>query len=220
MITPMFKYSFLVFYADYENFIKELKDMGAAHINEFRQEPSKEMQELYRTISDVHKTIKTLKKRDPDQKNIKGSFQEKSGKKIYETVEKLEKELDRINQSLTALEKERKLLQPWGYFSLDKLNRLKDKGFSFQFLVCPVKKFQDQWVEKHPIEIISDLRGYRYFVAVQHENDTEHFPQIKAVDKLSPPGKEFTRIEKEIEENKEKLRDIHAKLDRISLEGL
>ena len=60
MIVPMYKYSFLVYYAGYSDFLKDLKKLGVVHIDRKVSDPTPEMQELMRHINDVGQAVKKL----------------------------------------------------------------------------------------------------------------------------------------------------------------
>ncbi len=222
MIIPMYKYSFLVFYADYDAFIEQLKRKGVAHIRQYKAEPSREMQELYRDIHDVHKVVKFLESRKPkSQTTLSGENEKnKTGKEVFETISTYQRDLEQYEQQLQALLKEKKQITPWGYFSRSKVQRLLEEGFHIHFFVCPVKKYQPQWEEKYPIEVVSDHAGFRYFVSISRTEKPEIAIKNRAVDEVAPPGKELGTVEKEEKKSRERIREINEALDHLSQEGL
>ena len=60
MIVPMYKYAFLVYHSAYKDFLKNIREIGVVHISTKTEEPTPEMQELFRHLNEVDKAAKKL----------------------------------------------------------------------------------------------------------------------------------------------------------------
>lgn len=221
MIVPMFKYSYLVFHAEYTGFLEHLKELGVVHIVEHQEEPSLEMQELYRHISDLSKTIKGLKNRKKGVTQPTERLSAKSGEELSQRIDQIHEKLELLHQKQSALLKEEKLSEPWGEFSLDNLSRLEEAtNLSFRFLVCPIRKFEQSWIEKYPIYNISDAAGYRYFVLIDDGTLYAQFLEEAAqIDEVGRPTTELADIRKKIQEVQNQIRELNKELDLIAFYG-
>lgn len=222
MIVPMFKYSFLVYHADYDQFLDHLKEIGVAHIVEHQNEPTTEMQDLYRKISDLSKTMKTLKsrkKRIADPSKI-DRITDKSGEKLNERIFEIENKLEQTHQHLSSLQKEEKQIEPWGQFSLKTIKELADADINFRFLFCPSSKYNPSWEEQFPVELISETDGYCYFVFVEKSGSMKLPEEMQDVDEVELPKNTLNEIQKEIAETQAKIDELNHELDRIAIHGI
>ncbi|WP_010665148.1 V-type ATP synthase subunit I [Marinilabilia salmonicolor] len=221
MIVPMFKYSFLVFHADYDKFLEQLKELGVAHIVEHQEEPTTEMQDLYRKISDLSKTIKNLEVRQKNaDSEASGEITETSGEQLNERIREIESKLEQTRQHLSSLQKEEKQLEPWGDFSQDNIRKLSDAGINIHHLICAETKFDASWMEKYPVELISEEGGYSFFVWVTDEAHQELPEEMTDVDEITLPEATLEGVNKEISSTQEEIDALEEELDGIATGGL
>jgi V/A-type H+-transporting ATPase subunit I len=222
MIVPMFKYSFLVYHADYDQFLKHLKEIGVAHIVEHQNEPTTEMQDLYRKISDLSKTLKTLERRRkqiPDSAEIE-NITDKTGETLNQRIAEIESRLEETQQHLSSLQKEEKQIEPWGQFSLETIKELSDAGINLRFLFCPSSKYNPSWEEQYPVELISETDGYCYFVFVEESGSISLPEEMQEVDEVELPKKTLNEVQKEINETQAKTDELNRELDSIAIHGI
>jgi len=221
MIVPMFKYSFLVFHADYDGFLEQLKDLGVAHIVEHQEEPTPEMQDLYRKISDLSKTIKNLeaRKKNADREEA-GKITETSGEKLNDRIKEIESNLEQARQHLSSLHKEEKQLEPWGKFSRDNIRKLSEAGIDIRYLICSETKFDSAWAEKYPVELISENDGYSFFVWVADADNRELPDEMSDVDEITLPEDNLEDVRKEISSTLKEIDSLEEELDGVALGGI
>ncbi|MFW5754168.1 MAG: V-type ATP synthase subunit I, partial [Marinilabiliaceae bacterium] len=219
MIVPMFKYSFLVFHADYDRFLEHLKDLGVAHIVEHEDEPTAEIQDLYRRISDISKTIKNLESRRKRVTEETGDLPEDSGEKLNERILDIETDLEQLRQRLSSLQKEEKQLAPWGEFSREDVQKIKEAGLTFRYLICPESKYDPAWEENYPVELISESEGYNYFVYLDESENGDLPEAFENVDEVTLPEHDLKEVTREISEVNQKIEKREAELDVIAVKG-
>jgi V/A-type H+-transporting ATPase subunit I len=215
----MFKYSFLVFHADYVRFLEHLKDLGVAHIVEVQEELTAEMLDIYRTISELSKTQKALDARRKGGSVPDKPLTETSGENLARRIRAIDGELEQLHHRLASLAKDEKSVEPWGNFSLPSIERLEEAGVDLRFLVCPIRKYEAEWEEKYPISVISDLAGYRYFILVTRGEETDLLSEMPMVDEVSPPASELAQLREEIGHCNSEIEALEQELNLIAFKG-
>lgn len=218
MIVPMYKYSFLVFHAAYKDFLKEIRKIGVVHINEKTKEPTAEMQELFRHLTEVDRTIKKLEWLAPEPTEIKPDIH--TGEDVFHRVKDIEKAIEHNHHLVVHLEKEQKQLLPWGDFNWEQIKKLEDKGLYIRFYNCPVKKYQPEWEDQFYVRVIGDLDGYRYFVKLDKAEKTSNgFMDISGADELILPKKSLGQIREEIKNVQKNTESLNHELHQIAWHG-
>ncbi len=220
MIVPMYHYSFLVFHADYDAFVKNLKEIGVAHMVEHKNDPTTEMEDQFRLISELSQRIKKFEKR-ADKVQVSGDkYKTKDGKELYRRVNEIEQEIEQLQQEKSSLEKEHKQVLPWGYFTIDNIQKIEDQGLRVRFLICPVKKYKENWEQEYPISVISDHKGYCHFVAIDEDQDRDYPALLPKVDEVGRPTGELKQIEEDIKQNQSRIDELEQELDQIAVNGI
>ncbi len=213
MIVPMHKFSFLVFHQDYEDFLKNVRDIGVVHLIEKQDEVSDEVRDKYDLIKDIQQIVKQLDKREvkPGQPG-----KDVNGRQALEEVKDLYAKLEDKFQQLTLLQKEISQVRPWGDFSLQTLEKLAEEDLHVRFYTIPTSRFDDAWYEEYPIEVIGHHAGQIYFILIQQGKEE---PGIDAEETRPPerPVSELLHYEKEI---KKELEEINKELDQHAVKSL
>ena len=224
MIIPMYKYSFLVHHSAYKDFLKDIRNIGVVHINEKIKDPTPEMQDLYRHLSEVDKAAKKLKMLEP--KEVATISKLDSGEKIFERLKDIEKDLEHYFHAVLQLEKEHKQLQPWGGFDWELVKKLKQEGITTRFLLCPIKKFKPEWEENYYIKVIGDHEGYRYFIKMDRDSsendiDSENLgsEELPGADEVMLPGMSLSQTKAEISAVNAKIEALKDELNHIAFYG-
>lgn len=217
MIVPMYKYAFLVHHSAYKDFLKEVRKIGVVHISIKNEEPTPEMQELFRHLNEVDKAAKKLDMLVPEKTDVKPDF--KTGEEVFNRLKNMEKEMEHNHHQVLQLEKEKKQLLPWGDFDWEKVRKLEEKGVHIRFMSCPVRKYEPAWEETFYLKIIGDLDGYRYFVKIDKtENGAQKngFDEIAGADELVLPEHSLTEVNAEIEKLKKEADALSHELHQIA----
>jgi V/A-type H+/Na+-transporting ATPase subunit I len=210
MIVPMYKYSFLVYHAGYKDFLKDIRKIGVVHINEKTKETTPEMQELFRHLTEVDRTIKKLEWLAPEPTDIKPDIS--SGEAVFQRVKDIEKDIEHNHQQVVHLEKEQKQILPWGDFEWEQLKKLEDKGLFIRFYNCPIKKYQTEWEDQFYVRVIGDIDGYRYFIKLDKADKSSNgFMDISGADELNLPRKTLSQIRSDI-------KNLHLEAEKLNHE--
>jgi V/A-type H+/Na+-transporting ATPase subunit I len=217
MIIPMYKYAFLVHHSDYRNFLNNIRRIGVVHISIQNNEPTHQMQELFRQVNEVDKAVKKLESIEPEEKGERPVFE--SGEAVFNHLKEMEKSMERNHHRFLLLEKEKKQLTPWGDFDWNKVEELEEKGVQIRFMACPIQKYQPQWEEEFYMYVAGDVEGYRYFVKIEKSIDEDQVAEtaeIADADELALPRRSLSEVEKEILQLKTEADQLKHELHQIA----
>ena len=66
---------------------------------------------------------------------------------------------------MNHIHKEIKQVEPWGNFSFESINQLKEEAeLELKFFYCPQRKYLSKWEKEYDIFKINEENGYVYFV--------------------------------------------------------
>ncbi|NQT76571.1 MAG: hypothetical protein HQ565_02580, partial [Bacteroidetes bacterium] len=160
----MQKYSFLVYHKEYAAFLKDLQQLGVLHIIEKEAEISDDIKEKYQLVNRIDKIIKSLEKCETEKTD---NCPDSDGLKIIEEIIQKQEELEALQQELATAHKELAKIMPWGDFSAEIINKLKDKNLYVRFYITSKKKFNTKLFSEYNAEIITESGNYIYFIIIQ-----------------------------------------------------
>ncbi len=217
MIVPMYKYIFLVHHSSYQEFLKSIRRIGVVHISTKINEPTPQMQELFRHLSEVTKAVKRLESLEPEENHEPMSF--KSGEEVFDRLKEMERKMEHNHHRLLQLEKEKKQLTPWGNFEWENVGKLESSGIQIRFMVCPIRKWHQEWEEKYYLQIVDDLDGYRYFVKIERTAEADSHKTLEETadaDELMLPKTSLELVGNEMQELKDEAVTLSQELHRIA----
>jgi len=217
MIVPMYKYAFLVYHSTYKDFLKDIRKIGVVHISTKTNEPTPEMQELFRHLNEVDKASKKLDMLESEKSETKPEFN--TGEEVFNRLKNMEKEMEHNHHQVLQLEKEKKQLLPWGDFDWQKLRHLEKQEVHIRFMSCPIRKYEPAWEEEFYIKVITDLDGYRYFVKIEKTEDgapENGFDEVSGADELILPERSLSEVNAEINKLKNEADALTHELHQIA----
>lgn len=212
MIVPMKKYIFLVHHSDYIGFLDELRGLGVLHVKYQETEPSEELLRRIRLQKDIRDTLAALRHRIVP-KTEGEPLSESGGIAITRTFQELTDQQESLQQELNALQKEALFLKPWGDFSPASLRLLEQGGLKVRLFICPARKFDPEWEQKYPLEIINTIPPNIYFITV---TPTEEPLSIDA-EEIPAPEVSLRSLVSRSEALQLKIDAIDKKLDNFTL---
>ncbi|MDA3954078.1 MAG: hypothetical protein PF485_10540 [Bacteroidales bacterium] len=195
----MTKYSFLIYHKEYITFLEKLQELGVFHIIEKKKDIDDNIKLSLQQISEINKALKFLGKRN--QEEVVGNS-EMDGVALVESIKSLSEEISTIEQEQLTLTKEIQKAKPWGDFSSELKNKFADLKIKLRFFVCNEKKFNPEWKEKHPLEIVNIINGVAYIIAFQRganpidiEAEEVKLPEKSLSDLLTKDNSNKVRVE-------------------------
>lgn len=209
MITPMSKYSFLVYHKEYKQFLEDLQNLGVLHIKEKAQEFDEQTQKALHQIKEINKTLKFLSRRTEEEKPAKEA---KDALEIIQDIKNKQEEFDKIDQEQVTLKKDIEKAKPWGDFTEEMKKKFNALGLTPRFFTCRENKFNEKWKEEYYLEIINLQYGSYYFIILQ-EKDQEI--NIDA-EETKLPAKALSELQKQYEENEKRKEEIEKTFDQYA----
>ena len=217
MIIPMHKYSFLVYHENYSDFLADLKELGVVHIIEKKDEPTEKMQEEFRQVNEIDKLIKFLEKRNTENVKAKVDIPEE-GEKLVDEIKEVQARLEQLHQLLGNKKKELAQLEPWGQFSWDDLEKIKDIGITPVFFYSSVNKYDPEWEKEYNIGVVSTDDRYTYFVIFLEQGSET--PELQGAEEIRLPDKTLKEVQADISNMEKEIAELNARLDAYTKYGL
>ncbi len=208
MIVPMYKYSFLVYHKERKAFMKQLMDVGAVEVVSRGVPEDDYAQRMSSNIRDAKRVLNVAQQR---LKDIKGKAREniELPRPRLNNVLELEKELEARKHDVDGYVDELKLLEPWGEFDWNEIRQLEQVGqFRMRFCHHPQNKFNKEWYDHFPIEIIKYDGGKIYFIIFQKDEDAD-LPVVP----LALPKDSYAELERKKAACEKRIKEINYLLD-------
>jgi len=210
MITPMYKYNFLVYHRDFDSFLLKLQELGVVDISMENRNVDEDEKDILARIGKISSTIKFLETRTAPNEKISLSL---SADEIVSRVELLQREREQFDNAIKKAQKELAEVEPWGNFDFKLLGNLAEKGISIRFFIASEKAFNEEWLNEYPIEIINHTNGLYYFVLVDFNGIS--FP-VEAQEVRAPQFSAKLK-EDEIKRYLNRIDEINKELDFLAL---
>jgi len=169
MVIPMRRYSFFVYHKDYDQFLEKVRDLSVVHLVEREDEQVNESGDaLTKNIDSIKKTLKYLSNRD-----VEVSKKQLDLDCLLEVdkINSLRYDFDKAHQKIDAIEKDMELLEPWGNFSFDLIDKLEESGVRVGFFRVAAKHFDASWSKENSIEIVQDNGKNIYFMGIFRDGE-------------------------------------------------
>lgn len=206
MIIPMHKYSFLVFHKDYHLFLEKLQQLGVLHVTKKNTNVTDEIQKKYHQLNRLDKTIRFLKKRENTEKS---SHSHLDGLTIVNEIEAKQNIMEALGLQLEELKKEHQKVRPWGTFSIETIQKLKEENILLRYFITTKTKFSELNVTDMPVVLVQEEGTKFYFVLVQQKNEKW---EVDA-EEVTAPTIPLNEIEKEIKQTIQKKNTIEKEFD-------
>ena len=215
MIVPMSKYHFLIYHKDREGFMQKLMDLGILHVILKTAEENESTLKLSSMVTQAERVQKFFEKRDKARKKeataalIKLDYPQPQ----LQEIPALEAQYKKLQSEKISLLAQIKMMTPWGDFDWDMVSKLENEtGVSMRFCRHPKRKFDQDWQENYPLEIIKQDQGFLYFIIFQEEENSD-LPVIP----LALPKKTLSELKERLAACESEIFTIDQKLGYYSL---
>lgn len=177
MITKMKKYDFLVYHAQYDDFLEKLREIGVLHIAtlENNDKSCELLVEKFNLKKRIENNIDILyNKLDKNISLSQTSIHDfDEGMDLLAQSEDLLSQLEQAKQALTIAEKEYERISAWGNFSIDQLKKIEETGYYVKLFTCPTRLYKPEWEEQFNAFVINELNNTTYFVTLTKDEKIE-----------------------------------------------
>ena len=216
MITKMKKFTFLVYYKDYETFLQNIRDLGVVHVAEKMQgtPDNADLQESIKLSTRITATQKFLQTLNAEVTEQKGDATR--GMKALEEVEELQNEKARLTQQLQAYAKERTSLEVWGDFEPESVTRLQDAGYQINFYICTESAFQEEWIDEYHATEINRIGSKIYFITVTKPDE---LPELE-VESAKLSAYSLSGLDALCKQTEEAIAEVDKKIVKVAQENM
>lgn len=213
MITKMNKYDFLVYHAQYADFLQKLRDVGVLHVSKRHEGISEnddlrdKMQLRARITKNIYLCNNIIEKEDivSQAENLPVE----TGLQLLTYMDGLLSEIEKLKIEIAGIQREQEKMEVWGDFSFKRLEQLRQNGFNIRFYSCAERKFKPEWEELYNAFKIAVVGATLYFVIITRNaiSDIEADPVILSEKNASEFGNELTELKSKLDR---KQKDLHS----------
>jgi V/A-type H+-transporting ATPase subunit I len=127
-----------------------------------------DLMKKHQLLNKIDKVIKFLEKRDVEPA---GNCSYSNAQEVITDILNKQNELAGLKQELANVQKELINAAPWGSFSRETIDELNKNGLFLRFFSVSKKKFDENLIKNHHLDIISEDKRNIYFVVVQNEKE-------------------------------------------------
>lgn len=207
MIEKMKKFTFLVTDKEYEGFISSLRQQGVVHVQQLQQGASS--QELQQALDLESRYVAALRVLDFAAKTYQVAphapalGQASDSLEVLTRIENIQAEEQTLMHERDAIEKDIRVLEPWGNFDMKALQRLAQaSGLTVGFFRCSSKFFRQEWADHYFAIPVNEMSKSTYFLTFSEEK-----PDIEAEQIFLP--------QESLQEKRAQLDSVLQKLDLI-----
>ena len=207
MIEKMKKFTFLVTDKEYEGFISSLRQQGVVHVQQLQQGASS--QELQQALDLESRYVAALRVLDSAAKTYQVAphapalGQASDSLEVLTRIENIQAEEQTLMHERDAIEKDIRVLEPWGNFDMKALQRLAQaSGLTVGFFRCSSIFFRQEWADHYFAIPVNEMSKSTYFLTFSEEK-----PDIEAEQIFLP--------QESLQEKRAQLDSVLQKLDLI-----
>lgn len=212
MIKKMKKLSLFVFHEDREKTLNDLASLGVVHIEIANGVSSENIENIAAQKNDanraktiINNALSDAKKAKKDVSSIKAADTSKKASDVIDNILQLSQSSDKLKAERDNLKKELSIIAPFGSFSFDKINNLKEKtSYDVSFFNAPIKEYQAYNFGEIFTYAVKEEAGKVYFVAFKKEGSEEVIP----FDIINMPNKSYDELKTQIAELDSKIENI------------
>ena len=214
MIEKMKKFTFLVTDREYEGFIESIRELGVVHVSQLQQgATSTELQEAIYLEQRYARALDFLKIYGTKYALKLGAVAPEydTPLSLLQKVEDLQVQENVLLHEEDELKKEFEMLEPWGDFSPEKVQRLSETiGMEMHFFRCTSKRFKAEWLDNFFAVPVNEYDKKTYFVTF-----SESRPEI-AAEHITLPQKSLSQLHAEIGEVKKQKFMVRQQMSAVA----
>ncbi|MBO5793670.1 MAG: V-type ATP synthase subunit I [Bacteroidaceae bacterium] len=214
MIEKMKKFTFLVTDREYDGFIESIRELGVVHVTQLQQgATSTELQEAIYLEQRYARALDFLKIYGTKYALKLGAVAPEydTPLSLLQKVEDLQVQENVLLHEEDELKKEFEMLEPWGDFSPEKVQRLSETiGMEMHFFRCTSKRFKAEWLDNFFAVPVNEYDKKTYFVTF-----SESRPEI-AAEHITLPQKSLSQVHAEIGEVKKQKFMVRQQMSAVA----
>ncbi|MDR2037472.1 MAG: ATPase [Bacteroidales bacterium] len=174
----MKKYSFLIYYKTYNEFLESIQQAGVVHIVEKQKgipDDAVDLRQQLKTADLLKNNIRMMKRRVNEQKEATAHpiNPQIDGLTILNTCEQLKTQQEQLRNKQQGLQKDIENMSVWGDFDLDILKKYEKAGLQINFYSCREREFKPEWNDQFDVVRIAMVGSIVYFITITKSGSEE-----------------------------------------------
>ena len=221
MVEKMKKYSFLIYYKTYNEFLESIRQAGVVHVVEKQKGIPEDAEGLRRLLAlsvTLKNTMNAFQSRLNQQKDVTVLPLDPSVNVagVLEEYEQLKDKLEHLSAQRVSLLREIDNMSVWGDFDPEMLRKLEKAGQRIRFYSCREREFQADWPDRFGAVEIARKGSMIYFVTVTpaiqgEEPDSE---------RMRITDCSFGQLQTNLQENDDETIALRNRIDAMAAEHL
>ncbi len=221
MVEKMKKYSFLIYYKTYNEFLESIQQAGVVHIVEKQKgipDDATDLRGQLVTTDSLKNTIRSLQRRLDEQKDValKPVDLSADGMKVLAAYEQLKAQDEQLKAQQQILQKEIGNMVAWGDFDLEMLKKLEQAGRQLKFYSCREREFNPEWTDKFDVVEVTRTGTVIYFVTVTPVG----FEEEPDAEKMRISDQSLGQLQTALQENQKQVEELDKQLNTLAVEHL
>ena len=219
MVEKMKKYSFLIYYKSYNEFLESLQQAGVVHVVEKQKgvpEDATDLRKQLATADLLNNTIRALQNRlsklnDASLRPLDPTVNGDNVLSEYERLLSLDEQLTAQQQNI---QKEIDNMSVWGDFDFEMLRKLDEAGRHVKFYSCRDREFQADWAKTFNAVEVARMGTHIYFITVTPTG----FDEEPEAEKMRISEKSLGQLKTALSENRNQASEVQKQFDTIAVE--
>lgn len=206
MIVPMYKYSFIVYHREYDDFLKNIASLGVVDVSVTRDDNDDHIRNKLLAQAQINDMMRFLNGRKVAQLP---ADTKKDGATVISEVKEIQSRIEKLTHKASLLKKEIVLAEPWGDYSTDTIQKLHHEGYTIRFFIIPERRFTAEMASNPDIIEINRFQSNVYFVYVQR-----HQEEIKLdADEIKIPALSPAQLREELRSTENAIMEANKEID-------
>ncbi len=212
MITRMTKYSFVLLSEQTQDFLKKLQDLGMVDINRREKPVDEHSKEMTNKLVQINQSVARLKQVAKEKTQKEAVPFEGDASSMLEETTQLFLKREALRNDINVLSEQIKQAEPWGTFTQEDMDKLRDMGFTIHAYVQPAKRLNPGLEQKYPLYVVNRLDGQAYFIVLEVEGETYDFPG----NEVTFPAESYDKLQEKLQEKEAALESCISRLEALS----
>ncbi len=210
MIKKMTKYSFVVFHREVDDFLRNLQEIGVVDITRQKRAIDSYSMEKFEEIAQYNAAASALKRLREEAVKAKMDIPQEKIQcgNVVESYFKLSGEKEALKNRLSALKSDFDTALPWGAFTQENLDKIKELGYTPYFYCVSTQNYNKEWENLYPIFIVSQNEKKTHFVLLTEGNGK---PELK-LQETPFPEISADILKKELQECENRAEEVESQL--------
>ena len=221
MVEKMKKYSFLIYYKTYNEFLESIRQVGVVHIVEKQKGIPDDATDLHKQLATadlLKNTIHSLQRRIDKQKKVvlKSLDTSSNGLDALASYEQLKAQEEQLKAQRKSLQQEIDNMTVWGDFDPNVVRKLEQSGHQLKFYACHSRDFTSEWTDRFGVVEIARIGTMIYFVTVTASG----FKEEPDAEKMRISDRSLYQLQSDLQANQKQLAEIENLLDSLAVEEM